>query len=109
LCDRATEARLAVPGQNWRDRRVSPRHALVWVRQAGTWCRGQITAWIRPGTRPGWDCQIVPDGDSLPGGPLRGGRYLYDPAAIRQLTVARPLRAAKARAGRGTADASDSA
>ena len=77
------EARLAVPGQDWGDRRVPPRHALVWVRLAGTWCRGQITAWIRPGTRPRWECQIMPDADSPPGDLLRGGRYVYDLAAIR--------------------------
>lgn len=74
--DRETEARLAVPGQDWGDRQVPPRHAAVWVRVAGTWCRGEITDWIRPGTRPGWDCQIVPDADSSLGSLLRGGRYV---------------------------------
>ena len=37
----------------------------------------------RPGTRPGWDCQIMPAGDSPSAGLLRGGRYVYDPAAMR--------------------------
>jgi hypothetical protein len=83
LHEEAAEARLAVPGQDWGDRWVPPRHALVWVRLASSWCQGRITAWIRPGTRPGWDCQIEPDGDSQQSGLPRGGRYVYDPAAIR--------------------------
>jgi hypothetical protein len=70
---------------------VLPRHALVWVWQAGTWCRGHITAWIRPGTWLGWECQIMPDGDSAPGD-LRGGRYVYDPATIRPASAVRPPR-----------------
>ena len=86
--EEATEARLAVPGQNWGDRRVPPRHVPVWVRLAGTWRRGRITAWIRPGTRLGWDCQIEPDDDSPDddspeGGLPRGGRYVYDSDSIR--------------------------
>ena len=84
------EARLAVPGQDWGDRRVPPRHTPVWVRLAGTWQRGRITAWIRPGTRPGWECQIELESESPPGGLPRGGRYVYDPAAIRPATAARP-------------------
>ena len=83
LWDEQAEARLAVPGQDWGDRRVPPRHTPVWVRLAGTWQRGRITAWIRPGTRPGWECQIEPESDSPPGGLPPGGRYVYDPAAIR--------------------------
>jgi hypothetical protein len=77
------DARLAVPGPGWRERRVPPRHAPVWVRLGGTWRRGRVTAWIRSGDRPGWECRIEADepgpGEGLPW----GGRYVYDPAAIR--------------------------
>ena len=87
--------------------RRRPQHALVWVRLTGTWCRGQITAWIRAGARLGWGCQIVPDSDTPPDDLLRGGRYVYKPAAIRPRYRSEATPAGRARAGRANADASD--
>jgi hypothetical protein len=62
-------ARPAQPGPSWRERRAPPRHAPVWVRIDGTWCRGRVTAWVSfPGSRIGWQCQIEaePDGTGRP-------------------------------------------
>jgi hypothetical protein len=75
------DAQPAGPGVSWRERQVPPRHAAVWVRIAGTWRRGLITAWVTDPGKPGWECAISADEPSC--GPPWQGRYVYDPAAIR--------------------------
>lgn len=85
----AGDARLAVPGPGWRDRRVPPRHAPVWVRLGGTWRRGRVTAWIRPGARPGWECLIEAEDEPGEGLPW-SGRYVFDPAAVRPRYASTP-------------------
>ena len=65
----------------WREQRVPPRHAPVWVRIAGTWRRGLIAEWVTtPGSGTG-DYNVM--ADEPPGSPPWAGRYVYDPAAIR--------------------------
>src|ERR1017187_3614066 len=52
----------AVPGgggPSWRERRVVPRHPLVWVHVQGAWRKGSISAWVIPGHGTGWECMIV--------------------------------------------------
>ena len=71
----------ARPPVRWREQRIPPRHAPVWVRIAGTWRKGRIAAWVTtPGCRA-WDCVIT--ADEPPGGLPWQGRYVYDPLTIR--------------------------
>jgi hypothetical protein len=75
------DAQPAPPPVSWREQRIPPRHAPVWVRIAGTWRRGLIAAWV---TTPGsgtWDCIVT--ADEPPGSPPWAGRYAYDPLTIR--------------------------
>jgi hypothetical protein len=66
---------------DWRERRVGPRHAAVWVRIAGRWRKGRIIEWvIELGSRPGWEVVIMADEPS-DGVPWQG-RYGYHPMAI---------------------------
>jgi hypothetical protein len=76
----------AVPGgggPSWRERRVPPRHPLVWVHVQGAWRKGSVSAWIVPRARhgAGWECMIV--AEPIPGDPPWQGRYVYDPRTIR--------------------------
>ena len=78
---RMPDAQPAQPPVSWREQRIPPRHAPVWVRIAGTWRRGLIAAWV---TTPGsgtWDCILT--ADEPPGGLPWQGRYVYDPLTIR--------------------------
>ena len=89
-----TDALPATPGPSWRERRVSPRHAPVWVRVHGAWRKGTITEWVTDrGGSPGRECAIAADGpQDLPW----QGRYVYDPLAIRP-AMERPRRDAGSR------------
>ena len=76
------DARPGEAGPSWRERRVPPRHAPVWVHARGAWRKGRITNWIAP-SQPGagWECVIV--AEPAPGDPPWQGRYIYDPQTIR--------------------------
>jgi len=76
------DARPGEPGPSWREHRVRPRHAPVWVRAHGAWRKGRISAWVAaPGSRTGWECVI--EAEPSPGDPPWQGRYVYDPKTIR--------------------------
>ncbi len=74
------DAQLAGPPVSWRERRLPPRHAPVWVRIAGSWHRGLIQYWIMPA---GGSWEVVITADEPPGSPPWQGRYIFDAAAIR--------------------------
>jgi hypothetical protein len=82
------DARPAAPGPDWQTRRTPPRHAPVWVRIAGVWRKGNITAWIRyDGGSQGWEVAIDAEGpQEMPW----QGRYVYDELAIRPRHVDTP-------------------
>src|SRR5258708_39133816 len=83
------DARPGEPGPSWREHRVRPRHAPVWVRAHGAWRKGRISAWVAaPGSRTGWECVI--EAEPSPGDPPWQGRYVYDPKTIRPRYSTRP-------------------
>jgi hypothetical protein len=75
------DARRATHGISWKEKRIGPRHAAVWVRVGGDWCRGRIIEWICELGRDGWECVIMADEPA--DRPSWQGRYVFDPASIR--------------------------
>jgi hypothetical protein len=68
-------------GIDWREQRVLPRHAAVWVRHRGRWRKGKISVWAREPGSPYWTCVIL--ADEPPHGSRWLGRFIHDPASIK--------------------------
>lgn len=75
------DAQSAGPGTDWKEQRVAPKHAAVWVRVKGRWRKGKIAWWARELGSEQWVCVLVADKSAE--GSRWLGRFVYDARSIR--------------------------